>query len=269
MKNKMPKIVGVLNISPESANNKAITTEDIIERMRNMVNHGADVIDVGAQSSRPGVDQISLEEETSRLKGVVLKIKKEFPFVQISIDTTRHEIVQLALDEGVTIVNDISGGRFDEHILEKVTQCNAQYVLMHSQGLFSEMHKKYEYVDVVTEITNYFSQRIKVCLEAGIKNDNIILDPGIGFSKSGDQNLDIIRRLSEFKELGFPLYIGLSRKRFIGTIIGDASSDPSARDNATTVFHTLCIQQGVDYIRTHNVKTLKECTQVLESIQQS
>lgn len=254
---KIPKIVGVLNLSPESLNNNT----DPQEQARRMIAEGVDIIDVGAQSTRPNVEQISLEEETFRMKGVIASLKKVFPTILVSVDTTRDEIVRLALDEGVDMVNDISGGRFNKNLLADVAKSKAFYVLMHSQGSFSKMHEKYEYADIISEVKIYFLERIEACTKAGIPKNRIILDPGIGFSKGGDQNMEIIRRLDELNELGLPVYIGLSRKRFIGAIIGTEVSEE--RDNATTVLHALCIQKGVDYIRTHNVKALKECIQVM------
>jgi len=265
---KIPKIVGVLNLSPESLNNAADSKEQsVIEQVRCMVADGADIIDVGAQSTRPGIEQISLEEEISRIKGVVASLKKAFPTILVSVDTTRDEIVRLALDEGADMVNDISGGRFDGRLLADVVKCRASYVLMHSQGGFSDMHRKYEYSDIVSDIKKYFLERIESCAKAGIPKDRIIIDPGIGFSKAGDQNMEIIRRLNELSDLGLPLYIGLSRKRFIGAIIGEQGSEE--RDNATTVLHTLCIEKGVDYIRTHNVKALKQCVQIMDAYNNS
>lgn len=263
---KIPQIIGVLNVSHESENNSAVTIERIIACVQKMIDDGVTIVDIGAQSSRPGVPQITLKEERKRIQAAMAALRKAFPNLRVSIDTTREEITCLALQEGACMVNDISGGRFSKNLLREVAEANANYVLMHSQGTFSDMHKRYHYVDIVTEIKDYFRKRIQVCLDAGIMKEKIILDPGIGFSKSGVQNLEILKRIHEFHDLGFPLYIGLSRKKFIGTLVSE--EDPSRRDNATTAFHVHCIQQGVSYIRTHNVKYLKESIQVLTALKQ-
>jgi len=260
---EIPYIVGVLNLSPESFNNKTDVGR-LLECANQMVTDGADILDIGAQSSRPGIPQLSVGEEIVRLVGAIATLKREFPTVPISVDTTRSEVIRIALREGVELINDISGGRFDENLLREVARSGARYVLMHSQGTFDDMHKLYKYTDIVSEIKDYFRKRIDMCVVAGIQRQKIILDPGIGFSKSGEQNLEILRRLNEFRELKLPLYIGLSRKRFVGSIINEEKSE--LRDNATTVLHTYCIQHGVEYIRTHNVKYLSEAVQVLEKL---
>lgn len=264
MKNKV-NIVGILNLSPESFGSEAYTDMPaILARAGEMLHDGADYIDVGAQSTRPGSVQLSLEEELGRLRGVVAGIKAQYPNAKVSVDTTRVECIELALSEGADMVNDISGGRFDPSMAKMVAESGVQYVLMHSQGSFDELHAGYEYTDIMADIRTYFEEKVEQLLDAGVSREQIILDPGIGFSKKGAQNIEILNRLNELHSFALPLYVGVSRKKFIGEMIGEP--DPTKRDVATTVVHALCIQKGVAYIRTHNVAYAKECVQVMNAL---
>lgn len=254
-------IVGIINLSPESQNNQATTLDDILLQAERLLIEGADWIDIGAQSTRPGSIQLSASEEFQRVHGVIASIKNRFPSAQISIDTTRSEVALLAVHEGATMINDISGGRFDPEIIEVAKKSNALFVVTHSKGVFTDMHQRYTYPDVISEIKESFEGNLENILSKGINREQIILDPGIGFSKSGEQNIEIIKNLTKLHELNLPLYIGLSRKKFIGTIT--KQENPEGRDNGTTVFHILCLQKGVSYLRTHNVKHLRECRDIL------
>jgi dihydropteroate synthase len=255
------KIVGILNLSPESFGSESYTDLDaIIERVELMVQEGADCIDIGAQSTKPGSVQLTVPEELHRLENVVSSVKAKYPTLLVSIDTTRFEAAQLAVQEGADIVNDISGGRFDPTLAKLIVGSDKKYIVTHSQGSFGDMHKKYEYADIIAELKKYFEQRVLELESVGVHREQIILDPGIGFSKSGPQNIEILKRLDELHTLNLPLYVGISRKKFIGTMINQ--DDPQERDIATTVLHAYCLQKGVSYIRTHNVRYLKECLQV-------
>lgn len=275
------KIVGILNLSPESFAGEFCTDIDAtVARAVSMVKEGADIIDIGAQSTRPGSVRLSLDEELRRLQGAISTIKKVLPDMPISIDATRPECVRLALDEGVDMVNDISGGRMNEiesnteHIVDMVTKHprgrDIQYILTHSQGSFDELHKKYSYENIIKDLKEYFIQVIKELTEKGLSRDQIILDPGIGFSKSGEQNMEILRRLHKLHEIGLPLYIGISRKKFIGTLIKDinpeAERDPKERDIGTTILHAHCFRSGVAYIRTHNISQAKQCLEIFKTL---
>ncbi len=258
----MTKIIGILNLSSESFSGDAVVSQaEVLSRAEEMVAQGVDVIDVGAQTTRPLATPLTAEQELSRVQDVISAIRQACPHTPISIDTTKAEVARLALQEGANIVNDISGGRFDESILSVVAEAGAQYILTHSQGTFAQMHAPYVYEDVVGEIESYFHERIDCCLKQGVAKEHIILDPGIGFSKSEQENRTILRELPRLRELGFPVCVGLSRKRFIGTWIGE--SVPARRDTATTVLHALCCMHDVEYLRTHNVRALWECREVL------
>lgn len=256
------KAIGILNVSPESFSGDG-SNKNIFDRAEEMIKQGADIIDVGAQSTRPGEKQISLEEEISRIKDIIAKIHGQYPQVGISIDTTRYEVAQLAIKEGANMINDISGGKFDPKILTLVaSNPKISFVLTHSQGVFDDMHKKYEYKYVIEEIKQYFLEHIDRLLNLGVKRNQIILDPGIGFSKGHKENIEIIKRLNEFKDLKLPIYVGLSRKKFIGTIVDE--DDPKERDLATALLQVMCIKNGAAYIRTHNVKFLKHSIKILK-----
>ncbi|MDB5258928.1 MAG: Dihydropteroate synthase [Candidatus Taylorbacteria bacterium] len=262
----IPKIVGILNISPESFSGDGLSDRPaILARAKTMTEEGADIIDIGAQSTRPGAKELSAEEEIARLKGLIAEIRRASPRVSISIDTTKSEVAALAIEEGADMVNDISGARFDGKILAAIKEKKIKYVLMHSQGSFADMHKEYVYdAGIVQEVRQYFIRRIQACLDAGLSSEQVILDPGFGFSKNAEQNAELLRGLGGLRDLGHEIYIGLSRKRFIGTITGEAAAD--RRDNGTTAAHMLAMERGVEYIRTHNVVFLKQAIDVMKAV---
>ena len=259
------RIVGILNLSPESFSGDGIIDKKVaLERARELIRDGADIIDIGAQSTKPGSRQLTLEEELERLSGTIEAIKMEFKDTRVSIDTTRYDVMELAVSEGATILNDISGGRFDKRIVKLlIVNPSLNFILTHSQGTFEVMHRTYKYSDIVKEIKEYFSKNIDALLKAGVRKDQMILDPGIGFSKAGEQNTEIIGRLDELTDLDLPIYIGLSRKKFIGKIIG--AEIPSDRDFASGILQCISIQKGATYIRTHNPKYVKQTQQILSS----
>ena len=259
-------IVGILNLSPESFGSEAYHgIPKILKRVGEMIEQGATYIDVGAQSTRPGAVQLTLHEELNRLRGVIKEIKNKFPSILVSIDTTRKECVELSLSEGVDMINDISGGRFDKKIIRLITGSKVKYVLTHSQGNFESLHKKYEYANIIEELKNYFVEKITELNKLGIFNERIIIDPGIGFSKTGAQNIEIINRLEELNVLNLPVYIGVSRKKFIGEMIHE--NDPLKRDVGTAVVQAYCLQKGVSYVRTHNVEYMKQVLHVIGALE--
>jgi dihydropteroate synthase len=261
----MTKIIGILNLSPESfSGDGVVLREEALRRAEEMVAQGVDVIDVGGQSTRPLAIPLTAEQEISRVQGVIRAIRKTCPDVPIAIDTTKSEVAKMALEEGATIINDISGGRFDERIFPLIANTGAQYILGHSQGSFVQMHEHYHYTDVIQELELYFRERIDRCMRKGVAREQIIIDPGIGFSKSEQENRSILQELPRIQGFGFPLCIGLSRKRFIGKWV--AEDVAKKRDNATTALHAHCCMHDVEYLRTHNVRALWECREVLANI---
>jgi len=263
MKRYIPtQIVGILNLSPESFGSESyVDMPSIIERVRVMIEEGADTIDIGAQSTKPGAEQLSEEVELERLRDVIPSIKKQFPNVKLSLDTTRFSCAQLAVEQGIDMINDISGGRFSPETPSLIVNTDVKIVIVHSQGDFISMHRTYAYTDIIEELKKYFQERITEMLRIGVRRDQIILDPGIGFSKTGAENFEILKNIKRLKELGYPLYIGLSRKKFIGTVLN--KPNPQDRDVGSTVLHTLCMDKDVAYVRVHNVVYAREARDLL------
>jgi dihydropteroate synthase len=218
----------------------------VVDAVR-MEKEGADIIDVGGESTRPGAKEISIDEEINRVIPVITEIKKHIN-IPISIDTYKHEVAEEALKAGAVIVNDISGFRFDNKIAEVTKKYNASCVLMHIKGTPKMMQENPVYVNVIEEIKEYLNVSISIAKNAGI--EQIIVDPGIGFGKTYEHNLEIIKHLKEFKSLGYPILLGLSKKRFINSIY---ESTPDERIEGTLTANTFGIINGANIIRVHNV----------------
>ncbi len=246
-------IMGILNITPDSFSDggkyfdEDILLHKIIADAVAMENEGADFIDVGGESTRPGSRKISADEEIQRVIPVISEIKKHLS-IPISIDTYKSEVADEALKAGAVIVNDISGFHFDSKIAEVTKKHNASCILMHIKGTPQNMQINPVYDDVVSEIKHYLSQSISIAKNAGI--EQIIVDPGIGFGKSFYHNIEIIKRLSEFKSLGYPILLGLSKKRFINEIYKSTTEERTVGTMAANVFG---IMNGANILRVHNV----------------
>jgi dihydropteroate synthase len=245
--------MGILNITPDSFSDggkyfdKDIQLQKIIADAVRMEKEGADFIDVGGESTRPGAVKVSTGEEMERVIPVISEIKKHIN-IPISIDTYKYEVAEEALKAGAVIVNDISGFQFDDKIAEVTRKYNASCILMHIKGTPKEMQNNPVYTDVIAEIKEYLSVSISNAKLAGI--EQIIVDPGIGFGKTFKHNIEIIKRLKEFKSLGYPLLLGLSKKRFINDIY---ESSPDDRTEGTMSANTVGILNGANIIRVHNV----------------
>jgi dihydropteroate synthase len=244
-------VMGVINVTPDSFSDggKYFNKENAVNIAIKMMEEGVDIIDVGGESTRPGSDSISEDEELRRVIPVIDSIVGMKPSAIISIDTTKSKVAQEALDSGASIVNDISGGRFDKNIFKVVNDFNAGMVVMHSKDKPKTMQESPFYNDVVSEVYDYLATQTKTAEEAGI--NKIIIDPGIGFGKRNEDNLNLIERLEDFKSLGFPILIGLSRKSFIGNILNLAIEE---RDDVTNVLNSISLGNGARIIRTHNFK---------------
>lgn len=247
-------IFGIINVTPDSFSDggKFIDPELAIKHAIKLLDDGADILDIGGESSRPGAEHISEEEETKRVVPVIEGILNKVPDALISIDTTKSGVAQKALECGAKIVNDISGFNFDRKILDVVKQFGAAYVLMHMKGEPKTMQINPKYDDVVSEIYDYHLYKVEYLKKHGIKN--IIIDPGIGFGKRVIDNMEIIKRLNEFKGIGHPIMIGLSNKSYIGKIFDLEVND---REVPTLVSETIAIKNGAKFIRSHNVKKAK------------
>ena len=247
-------IVGILNVTPDSFSDggKFFEKNAAVEHALKLIEEGAEIIDIGGESSRPGAKPIEEEEEIRRVIPVVEEILKLKPDAILSIDTTKSKVAEIALSLGVKIINDISSFSFDYKILEVAKNYNASYVLMHMKGNPETMQNNPYYEDVVSELYDFFIDKTFEAQKYNLKN--IIIDPGIGFGKRVMDNYELIKRLNEFKGLGFPIYIGVSRKSFLGKALNLTIHE---RDDPTLVAETLAIKNGARFIRTHNVKKAK------------
>jgi len=254
-------IMGILNVTPDSFSDggQYNQRERAINQALTMIKDGADIIDIGGQSTRPGALEITLEEELTRVIPVIEGIRQKSD-IPISVDTTRAIVAQRAIAAGADIVNDISGATFDSQMLPTVARLQVPIILMHIRGNPQIMQTMTDYQDLIAEINQFFSQRIAQALDYGIVRSHLILDPGIGFAKNHQQNIEILQNLKELKKLGFPILIGTSRKSFIGTIL--AENDPQKRvwGTAATCYHA--ITQGADILRVHDVKAMSDIAKV-------
>ena len=245
-------VMGILNVTPDSFADGGLhfDTEIAISHGREMIEDGVDIIDIGGESTRPGADRVSAEEEQARVIPVIRELAKEN--VVISIDTMRASTAKLGVEAGATIVNDVSGGAADPEMFSTVARLGCKYTLMHWRGHSKDMNSKAIYSDVVAEVIEEISIQLDRALAAGIKRENIILDPGIGFAKDAEHNWEILNRIDEFIALGYPVLIGHSRKRFLG---GDTPDD---REEATVQVTQSLVGKGIWAVRVHGVKANKE-----------
>ncbi len=254
-------LMGILNVTPDSFSDGGLFLDPdrAVDRGMEMIDEGADFIDVGGESTRPGSEAISLDEELRRVIPVIGRLAK-MSSIPISIDTYKSEVASRALDAGAVIVNDISGFQFDPALVEVVAGKRASVVLMHIKGTPRTMQQDPQYDDVVTEVKSYLRDAIELAERKGI--EQIMIDPGIGFGKALEHNLQIFHRLAEFSELGYPLLIGPSRKSFIGQILDLPVED---RLDGTAAAVAVSIMNGANIIRVHDVKQMKRVAQVVDA----
>jgi len=247
---KSPLVMGVLNITPDSFSDggKYFSKEKAVEYALKMFELGADIVDIGGESTRPGSDPVTPKEEKNRVIPVIKEILLTKPGSLLSIDTTKSAVAYDACKAGAKIINDISGLTFDSEIMHVAKEFNATLVIMHIKGTPGNMQLNPFYENVISEIYEFLLRQTQKAKEAGV--EEIIIDPGIGFGKRVEDNFEILKNLSEFKKLGYPVLIGLSRKSFLGKSL---DLDIHDRDTATSVAETLAIINGASIIRTHNV----------------
>ena len=262
---KRVHLMGILNVTPDSFSNggKYNNFEAAFEQARKMVADGADIIDVGGESSRPGASPVTWRQERDRVIPLIRELTKTVK-VPVSIDTYKARVAEEALDNGATIVNDISALRLDCQMAKVVARHRVPVILMHMQGLPGNMQDKPKYKDVVKEIIDFLKERITFSREAGIRAENIIIDPGIGFGKTTGHNLQIINKLKEFKMLGKPVLLGPSRKRFIGNIL---DLPPEEREEGTLASCVIAVMNGVNLLRVHEVAKIQRGVKIAEAIQ--
>lgn len=255
-----PLIMGILNVTPDSFfdGGKHNTTQAAFVKAQQMIADGVDIIDIGAYSSRPGAHPITPQEETDRALPVIECIRREYPELMLSIDSFRSEVAKHAVRAGVNIINDISGGNLDENMFATVAQLKVPYILMHMRGTPENMQSMTNYKDIVDDICIYFGEKISALRASGVKD--ILIDPGFGFSKTIDQNYELLKRIEEFHYFGLPIVGGISRKSMIYKKLGIT---PGESLHSTTALNTLLIERGIQVLRVHDVKEAKELTNLL------
>ena len=257
--------MGILNITPDSFSDggKYNDLTNVLIQARLQVDSGADILDIGGQSTRPNAQQISLEEELDRVVPAIRAIRAQLD-IPISVDTSRAQVAQSALEAGANMINDISAGTYDSNMFSLVAQWEIPIVLMHIRGNPQTMSQLTDYQDLEKEIKAFLLGRSHVALETGIKPENLILDPGIGFAKKSQQNIELIKEIQSFKTIGYPLLVGLSRKSFIGEIL--QQRDPLKREWGTAAACSAAIAYRADILRVHNVEAIFEVAKVADAI---
>ncbi len=264
-------LMGVLNITPDSfsgdgllqGKNPSETAEASLRIAQNMVNCGADLIDVGGESSRPGALSISEQEEIDRVGGVIKLLSGNLR-VPISVDTYKASVAEEALKNGASWVNDITGLTGDPRMAPLIASSGASVAIMHMKGISATMQHMAVYQDLMGEIIEFFQNSIQLARSAGITENRIFLDPGIGFGKTVEHNLEILRLLGRFKKLGYPILVGTSRKSFIGKILNDRPVDRRLWGTAATV--ALAIANGADMIRVHDIAEMKDVVSIADAV---
>jgi dihydropteroate synthase len=251
-----PKVMGILNLTPDSffKDSRIQTEKKLLQEAEKMLAEGADFLDLGAYSSRPGATDISTEEEEKRLIPAVKLMAKTFPEALLSIDTFRAIIAEKAIENGAHLINDISGGNRDAELFKTVGRLKVPYVLMHIKGTPQNMATNNQYENMIQEICFYFSEKIESLKQAGV--NDIILDPGFGFAKNTDQNFELLKHLNDFQFLGLPILAGLSRKSMIWKSLNIL---PEQALNGTSILNTIALSAGASILRVHDVKEAKEC----------
>jgi len=262
-----PRVMGIINVTPDSfyASSRYSTDKDILNTAKQMLEDGADIIDVGGYSSRPGAKDIPIEEEGFRVLRAIRLIANEFTNAVISVDTFRADIAKEAvIGCGARIINDISGGDGDNKMFSTVEELNVPYILMHMKGDPRTMQNKPVYDDIVADILKWFGDRIFKLNSAGLKD--IIIDPGLGFGKTIDHNFELLRRLGDFSITGLPVLVGISRKSMIWKTLNITADEAL---NGTTVLNSIALLQGADILRVHDVKEAVETVKLIGKVRNS
>lgn len=259
-----PLLMGILNVTPDSFSDGGcyLSPHQAVERARQLIDEGADIIDVGGESTRPGADAVSVEEETARVVPVISELARTTDCA-ISIDTWKSAVARNAMACGAEIINDISGLTFDGDMTATAAATGAGVILMHTRGTPGTMQQNTEYADLIAEVTQGLRESVNTALSAGIGRERIVIDPGIGFAKDCRGNLELLRRLREFNSLGLPLLIGTSRKSFIGTVTG---RDINNRQFGTAATVALAISHGARILRVHDVRAMRDVAVMAHAI---
>jgi dihydropteroate synthase len=258
-----PKIMGILNVTPNSFfdGGKYKNESDLLFQVEKMISQGATFIDVGAYSSKPNAEFVSESEEVKRITPVVNLILKHFPEILLSIDTFRSEVARICIENGAAIINDISAGKLEESMLEVIGKYNVPYIMMHMRGTPQSMMSLINYEDVVKEILFYFSEQIALARSFGI--NDLIVDPGFGFSKTADQNFEVLRKFELFSIFDLPVLAGISRKSMIWKTLETNAENAL---NGTSILNTIALSKGAKILRVHDVKEAMECITLCNKI---
>lgn len=258
-------VMGIVNVTPDSFSDggKFFSPEVAISHASKLITQGADIIDIGGESTRPGAEQVSESEELKRVIPVIEKIRTDNPTILISIDTTKASVAKHAIEAGADIINDVSGFSFDNNMIGIVESFNIPVVIMHMKGNPQNMQLNPKYKDIVNEILDFFKMKIKIAIQSGINRSMIILDPGIGFGKTVEHNFELLSRLNEFNVLELPIMIGPSRKSFIGITL---DLPPEDRVEGTAAAVSAGVMNGASIVRVHDVKSMKRVVRIIEKV---
>ena len=258
-------VMGIINVTPDSFSDggKFFSPEVAISHASKLITQGADIIDIGGESTRPGAEQVSELEELKRVIPVIEKIRTDNPTILISIDTTKASVAKHAVEAGADIINDVSGLSFDNNMIGIVESFNIPVVIMHMKGNPQNMQLNPKYEDIVNEILDFFKMKIKMAVQSGINRSMIILDPGIGFGKTVEHNFELLSRLNEFNVLELPIMIGPSRKSFIGITL---DLPPEDRLEGTAAAVSAGVMNGASIVRVHDVKSMKRVVKIIEKV---
>lgn len=256
-----PLVMGILNVTPNSFfdGGQHNSREEAVLQTERMLKEGADIIDIGAYSSQPNADFVTAKTETERLLPVIDELVKNFPDIILSIDTFRAEVAQQAIDHGASIINDISGGSLDNQMFAVAAKNKVPYIMMHMRGTPQNMQQKTDYKDITKEIIQYFSTKINQAHQAGI--NDIIIDPGFGFSKTLEQNYELLREINLLQQLDTPILVGISRKSMIYKYLDIKPTDAL---NGTSILNTIALMNGANILRVHDVKEAVECIKLTQ-----
>jgi len=258
-------VMGIVNVTPDSFSDggKFFSPEVAISHASKLITQGADIIDIGGESTRPGAEQVSESEELKRVIPVIEKIRTDNPTILISIDTTKASVAKHAVEAGANIINDVSGLSFDNNMISVVESFNIPVVIMHMKGNPQNMQLNPDYKDIVNEILDFFKMKIEIAIQSGINRSMIILDPGIGFGKTVEHNFELLSRLNEFNVLELPIMIGPSRKSFIGITL---DLPPEDRVEGTAAAVSAGVMNGASIVRVHDVKSMKRVVRIIEKV---
>ena len=261
-----PQVMGILNVTPDSfyAGSRGVTERYILDRLYQCIDEGASIVDIGAYSSRPGADDVSMEEEMNRLRTALELIRQHRPQTVVSVDTFRADVAKMCVEEyGAAIINDISAGQMDKDMFTTIARLGVPYIIMHMKGTPQTMQNAPQYEHFLKEIFYYFSEKVQKLRDLGVKD--IIIDPGFGFAKTLDHNYELMNHLEEFRLFELPLLVGISRKSMIYKLLG---TTPDEALNGTTALNTIALLKGAHILRVHDVKAATEAVRIVQKMKE-